>query len=66
MWKESQVRTKRQRPIGPLVFQDAVSIVKEGLGSSHRGAAKTNLTSNQEVLSSIPRLPQWVKDQALP
>ena len=35
--------------------------------SSHRGAVKTNLTRNHEVVGSIPGLAQlkWVKDPAL-
>ena len=35
-------------------------------GSSHRGAAETNLTSIHEVAGLILRLAQWVKDPALP
>ena len=35
-------------------------------GSSHLGAAETNLTGNHEVEGLIPGLAQWVKDLALP
>ena len=34
-------------------------------GSSHHGAAETNLTMNHEVVGSIPGHPQWVKDLVL-
>ena len=34
--------------------------------SSHRGAAETNPTRNNEVVGLIPGLIQWVKDLALP
>ena len=32
---------------------------------SRRGAGEMNLTSNHEVVGSIPGLTQWVKDLAL-
>ena len=35
-------------------------------GSSHHGAVETNPTRNNEVVSSIPGLNQWVKDLVLP
>ena len=35
------------------------------LWSSHRGTEETNLTTNHEVVGSIPGLTQWVKDQVL-
>ena len=31
-------------------------------GSSHLGAAETNLTRNHEFVGLIPGLAQWVKD----
>ena len=34
-------------------------------GSSHRGAAETNPTTNHEVAGLTPGLTQWVKDLAL-
>ena len=39
--------------------------LKMSRGSSHRGAAETNLTSNHEVVGSIPGLTQGVKDLGL-
>ena len=38
---------------------------KEFEGVPLYGAAETNLTSNHEVVGSIPRLTQWVKNLAL-
>ena len=38
----------------------------KNMGSSHHGAAETNLTRNREVSGSIPGLTQWVKDLVLP
>lgn len=40
--------------------------LKRSSWSSHCGALETNLTSNLEVLGSIPGLTQWVKDLVLP
>ena len=34
--------------------------------SSYHGAVEMNLTRNHEVAGSIPGLPHWVKDLALP
>ena len=39
---------------------------KRYMRSSHSGAVETNLTRNHEVAGSIPGLPHWVKDPALP
>ena len=35
---------------------------EQGGRSSYCGSAETNLTSNHEVVGSIPGLAQWVKD----
>ena len=34
--------------------------------SSCRGAVEKNLTRNDEIVGSIPGLPWWIKDLALP
>ena len=39
---------------------------KSYMGSSHCGAAQTNLTSIHEDAGSIPGFPHWFKDPALP
>ena len=41
------------------------TMVKYFRRRSSRGAAETNSTRNHEVVSSIPGLPQWVKDLVL-
>ena len=43
-----------------------VSIKVKWTGSSHCGAAETNLTSTHEDVGLIPGLTQGVKDPALP
>ena len=43
-----------------------VHLLKGSLGSSYCGAVEMNLTSMHEDASSIPGLPQWVKDLVLP
>ena len=48
---------------GTTLIQD---VKNKGNWSSHRDAAETNLTRNQEVVGSIPGLSQWVKDPMLP
>ena len=42
-----------------------ITKLKQTYRSSHHGAAEINLYRNHEVVGSIPRLAQWVKDLAL-
>ena len=46
------------------VFVDVTKNLE--MGSSHDGAAETNLTRNHELVGLILGLAQWVKDLALP
>ena len=48
-----------------LPHQMSLVIIHHGQ-SSRCGAAEMNPTRNHEVAGSIPSLPQWVKDPALP
>ena len=49
-----------------LITQGMKTIRKNYAWSSHRGSAEMNLTSIHEEAGSIPGLPQWVNDLALP
>ena len=70
--QEGRQRRKGKGILGQYIYEHtSLSYNKQDLkhmrriGSSHRGAAGTNPTRNQEVASSITGLVQWVKGQAL-
>ena len=44
------------------ILPDPENKTKNHLGSSHCGAAETNLTRNHEAAGLIPGLPHWDKD----
>ena len=45
---------------------NVIEDIIDKVGSSHCGAAETNLTSIHEDLGLVPGLTQWVKDPVLP
>ena len=51
--------------LGDRIFRECETVNKK-VWSSHHGSAVTNPTSVHEDMDSVPGLPQWFKDPALP
>ena len=52
----------RAPPLAQELLHAMGTVAKQKQGSSHRGAAETNLSRNHEVAGLTPSLAKWVKD----
>ena len=63
MWKKSWDSCIFPNKLINFILLENINIESEH-GSSHRGAAETNLSRKHEVVGSIPGFAEWVKDLA--